>query len=248
MLCKRSAYFLPLPPVAHYVNALQSLSRHDGSPAFPPRKRPKLSHDGERDYSEALSSLSGTASEFEASYHPHLVQVLAKWSSKVQAVAPNLLLPANRSSFKNAFSGKTNPPGVVDVIAETLRADAEKLLARTRSSRMGDEDEGGHDASAARENVFDDTDFYQQLLRDVIESRGSGLGDGGGEPEWVQRQRARKAKRKTTVDVKASKGRKLRYQVHEKLQNFMVPIEASRGAWHEEQIDELFGSLLGRTA
>jgi protein AATF/BFR2 len=35
-----------------------------------------------------------------------------------------------------------------------------------------------------------------------------------------------------------------RYHVHEKLQNFMVPIPA--GSWHEGQIDELFGSLFGR--
>ena len=36
-----------------------------------------------------------------------------------------------------------------------------------------------------------------------------------------------------------------RYEPHEKLQNFMVPVPV-RGAWHEEQIDELFASLLGR--
>lgn len=34
--------------------------------------------------------------------------------------------------------------------------------------------------------------------------------------------------------------------MHEKLQNFMVPVPTSRGAWHEEQIDELFSSLLGK--
>lgn len=36
-----------------------------------------------------------------------------------------------------------------------------------------------------------------------------------------------------------------RYEVHEKLQNFMVPVPA-RGAWHDEQVDELFASLLGK--
>jgi protein AATF/BFR2 len=33
--------------------------------------------------------------------------------------------------------------------------------------------------------------------------------------------------------------------VHEKLQNFMVPVPVA-GQWHEEQIDELFSSLLGK--
>ena len=33
--------------------------------------------------------------------------------------------------------------------------------------------------------------------------------------------------------------------MQEKLQNFMVPIPVTNG-WHDEQIDELFGSLLGK--
>lgn len=36
-----------------------------------------------------------------------------------------------------------------------------------------------------------------------------------------------------------------RYHVHEKVQNFMIPIEAN--GWHDEQTDELFASLLGRS-
>lgn len=35
-----------------------------------------------------------------------------------------------------------------------------------------------------------------------------------------------------------------RYTVHEKAQNFVVPIPLSNG-WHQEQVDELFSSLLG---
>lgn len=46
------------------------------------------------------------------------------------------------------------------------------------------------------------------------------------------------------VDPKASKGRKIRYHVHEKLVSFMVPIPTD--LWAEEQKDELFASLLGR--
>ena len=36
----------------------------------------------------------------------------------------------------------------------------------------------------------------------------------------------------------------LRYTVHDKAQNFVVPIPHRHG-WHEEQIDELFSSLFG---
>jgi len=112
---------------------------------------------------------------------------------------------------------------------------------------------------------------------------------------------ARGKKVKKNVDTRASKGRKIRYHVHEKVQNFMIPIEAGAsavlcslrrrrrrplssplstfsslgtgprfrtrsssshtcfehapdallrplaGTWHEEQVDELFASLLGRS-
>ena len=54
--------------------------------------------------------------------------------------------------------------------------------------------------------------------------------------------------RKATLDTRASKGRKLRFIPHEKMMNFMVPVptEGVGGGWHEEQVDELFGSLLGK--
>ena len=46
------------------------------------------------------------------------------------------------------------------------------------------------------------------------------------------------------VDTKASKGRKMRFTVHEKLQNFMAPED--RGSWEPEAIDRFFGTLLGQ--
>ena len=56
----------------------------------------------------------------------------------------------------------------------------------------------------------------------------------------------RKDKVQKVVDTKASKGRKLRYNVQEKLQNFMSPED--RGTWSARAREEFFASLLGRTA
>lgn len=133
--------------------------------------------------------------------HPHLVQTLSKWSSKIQAVAPSVLLPSNRNTFltKNSQQLKS----VVQLIDETL-ADHDKLLARTRirkNARIGDATDANGEVVNDEEN-FDDTDFYQQLLRDVIDARGNGADD------WMAVQRQKKAKK--TVDTKASKGRKVR--------------------------------------
>ncbi|KAF8884990.1 apoptosis-antagonizing transcription factor [Infundibulicybe gibba] len=156
----------------------------------------------------------------------------------------SVLLPSNR----NAFSAKNsqNLKSVVQIIDETL-TDKEKLAVRTQV-RRGKGTRIGAAKSAAAEDAtgqidpeaFDDADFYQQLLRDVIDAKGNGA---GGADDWMAVQKTKKANKK--VDTKASKGRKLRYEVHEKLQNFMVPVPIV-GGWHDEQIDELFASLLGK--
>ena len=41
--------------------------------------------------------------------------------------------------------------------------------------------------------------------------------------------------KKQGKDTRGSKGRKLRYHEHKKIQNFMAPVAA--GTWHEEQIE-----------
>lgn len=206
--------------------------------------------DSPYDYPGHLRDLSAAASALEASYHSHLVHTLTKWSAKVQAVAPSVLL-GNKTAFNKDDKSKM---GVVSMVDDILRTDSAKLLARTRTRRNNtkrlesadreDKPRGGDDGDDEEKEdpeLFDDLDFYQQLLRDVIKAR---TGDTG-EQDWMAQQRERKAKKKLKVDTKASKGRKLRYEVHAKLQNFMVPVPVTHGGWHEEQIDGLFSSILG---
>ena len=100
------------------------------------------------------------------SIHPYLVQTLSKWSSKIQAVAPSVLLPSNRATF---LEGSQQLKSAVQLIDETL-ADHEKLLARTHISRekkgrIGVPHEENADVpDAADPDIFDDTDFYQKCL------------------------------------------------------------------------------------
>ena len=60
--------------------------------------------------------------------------------------------------------------------------------------------------------------------------------------KWASLKAQRK-KNKKLVDTRASKGRKIRFDAHEKLENFMAPIPL--GDWHDEMSEELFGSLFG---
>ncbi|KAF5316444.1 hypothetical protein D9619_006125 [Psilocybe cf. subviscida] len=212
----------------------------------PPRKRRKLDDDAPvADYHDVLADATGDVANLEEALHPYLLKTLSKWSAKIQAVAPSVLLPSNRGAF---LKGGQNLKSVVQLIDDTL-GDREKLLARTQAARIkkpriGSQSEAESkqdDEEAVDAEVYDDTDFYQKMLRDIIDARGNG--NGSANEDWMLLQKQKKAKKK--VDTKASKGRKLRYGVHEKIQNFMVPVP-SHGSWHDEQIDELFASLLGK--
>ncbi|KAG1781027.1 TRAUB-domain-containing protein [Suillus placidus] len=210
--------------------------------APPPRKRHKTGDvRSVKDFTSEFREATQAAVSVEHIFHPHLIQTLNKWSSKIQAVAPSVLLPSNRNAFSKSSQALKSASQLID---ETL-VDHDKVLQRTRiyrgkGSRIGADKRGGGDEQEVQGDpeVFDDTDFYHQLLRDVIDTRGN-----GGNEDWMEVQKQKKAKKH--VDTKASKGRKLRYEVHEKIQNFMVPV-TTQGSWHEEQIDELFASLLGK--
>ncbi|WVR09582.1 hypothetical protein IAU60_006652 [Kwoniella sp. DSM 27419] len=147
--------------------------------------------------------------------HPQILPILTKWSSKIQAASLQLgSKQAGGSKFLQTV--KSGAGGIVEAIEAGLagKRDAERTL-------MENEEQG-----------------YRALLREVIESR-SGSG-----PAADLTHLRREKKKKREAERGGSKGRKLRYTVHEKAQNFVVPIPLA-GGWHEEQVDELFSSLFG---
>ncbi|BFZ59640.1 rRNA-processing protein bfr2 [Saitoella coloradoensis] len=166
---------------------------------------------------------------------------LTKWSNKVQAASG---VPLNKK-FKAVNQG------ILAQIQETL-SDKDRLVQRTRLNRSNnkilgeEEDKTSKDATDEHlrnfnAEIFDDTDFYQGMLKELIDRRMLDSGNGTG-TQWAAIKQPKQ--KKANVDTKASKGRKLRYHVHEKLQNFMAPIPTAQ--WHDEQVDELFASLLGQ--
>jgi protein AATF/BFR2 len=74
------------------------------------------------------------------------------------------------------------------------------------------------------EEIFDDQDFYNQLLRELIDRKSSCLSD----PIELSRRSIElqklRANNKRKVDTKASKGRKIKFDTHKPLVNFMAPI------------------------
>ncbi|KAJ1956384.1 rRNA-processing protein bfr2, partial [Linderina pennispora] len=184
--------------------------------------------------------------EVRSGFQPFRDESLEKWGSKVQ-------ISAGVTSSKKF---KAVNQGIMHQISQAL-ASEERLVERTQLKRteykiIGQSDTSEKPAAVAdahlkdrNPEIFDDTDFYQQLLRELIESRMVDSNDPTASlgVQWAAVKQQSKSK-KRNVDTKASKGRKVRYHVIEKLQNFMPPIPA--GSWHEDMVNELFSSLLGQ--
>ncbi|KAF2194055.1 TRAUB-domain-containing protein [Zopfia rhizophila CBS 207.26] len=181
------------------------------------------------------SNIWSTIQDTESSNLPHRKTILEKWSAKTR----NTIISSTKGRLNTSVQQT-----LIDVLDSQL-SDTTRLVKRTRTPRSCAPLQCAASIPESKD-IYDDADFYGLLLKGLLEQRSQDAATNGGSEFVVQApwQAAREAKTKKVVDTKASKGRKLRYTVHEKLQNFMAPEE--RGTWGERQRDELFGSLFGR--
>ncbi|KAG7401991.1 hypothetical protein PHYBOEH_008512 [Phytophthora boehmeriae] len=143
-----------------------------------------------------------------------------------------------------AAGGKNNQAKKFKAVNQDVLAQVESVLVdpqRVKRKAHAPVDTPEADAGEGTEDLLDelmynDADFYQQLLKEFIESGGGGAG----QDAMVRRTHRKKRK---TVNRKASKGRQLRYTVHPKLENFMFPEPYPKP---EMDVDELFRSLFGQ--
>ncbi|KAI9341577.1 apoptosis antagonizing transcription factor-domain-containing protein [Pilaira anomala] len=203
------------------------------------------------DDDEYIEKLWDDISQINDVFVPFRNSTLEKWSNKVQVAAGARLNKKFKAFDQNIMSQ-----------IENAMADKSGLIKRTQLQRSDYKIIGKVEVTAEEEEqdtgkkpdrhlntydteIFDDQDFYQQQLRELIESRMVDTDD----PmaigmRWAARKQTEQKKKKKDVDRKASKGRQLRFNVHEKLQNFMAPTPL--GTWHETMVEELYTSLLGQ--
>lgn len=174
--------------------------------------------------------------ESEKAAKKHRKAVLEKWSAKTRTTK---IATAQRQLNNSAEQSLTE-------MLESQINNSNHLISRTQTPRSCAPLQSATTKPVPDANIYDDADFYGLLLKELLEQRSADLSSNGTADFVVQApwQVAREAKTKKIVDTKASKGRRLRYTVHEKLQNFMAPEE--RGLWGERQRDELFSSLFGQ--
>jgi protein AATF/BFR2 len=199
--------------------------------------------------STSTTSLWERMSDLESESLLHRRAVLDKWSSKVRGTATSL--PNARGKLLGSASGTQKITAVLDAHVGTEIGDRANKRARQTSAANGSTPTG------LPEPVYDDTVFYQSLLRDLVEQRMSSSEAMTGGLDTLHQLPSRlpihpitgmrnDKNRKEVVDTRASKGRKMRFNVHEKLQNFMAPED--RGSWTVRARDEFFASLLGKSA
>ena len=121
---------------------------------------------------------------------------------------------------------------------ESSNKEGENKTKRS-SQDAGVEDEGAEGDQVDLE-AFDDSELYQQLLRDYIQAVGPSGGMDTAAVAALGKSFAKRNKKK--IDTKASKGRKLRYAVHPKLEHFMFPVPLPPC---NMDVDRLFASLSG---
>lgn len=146
---------------------------------------------------------------------------------------------------------------------EQILADKDRLIKRTQLKRsvytilgkpeeeQTKEEHVPEETNTPDENqknydpeIFDDSDFYHQQLRELIERKTADIDDPIAiSRQWLEIQKLRN-KVKKKIDTKASKGRKVRYNTHSKLVNFMAQMDNC--TWTDESKDDLFKSLFGK--
>ncbi|KAI9834045.1 MAG: hypothetical protein M1819_003330 [Sarea resinae] len=199
----------------------------------------------------------------ESLTRPTRTSTLEKWSSKVRAATA---VPTSR---KLHTSSQATDLGMADMLAQHLVDPDGRLVKRTKIARScapvqaarrskakqtnsntkADGDNDNNDNNDNDIDIFDDADFYALLLKELVDNRLSAntttttttissSSSAALNPRDLKQHRP-------NLDTKASKGRKIRYTVHEKLRDFMAP-QPDQARWDDRQRDELFSSLLGR--
>ncbi|KAL3467382.1 apoptosis antagonizing transcription factor-domain-containing protein [Aspergillus heterothallicus] len=202
----------------------------------------------------STSSLWARMTELESTAVTHRRVILDKWSLKVRGANTTTLANSKTNKLLGSASAQQTITAVLDAHVASETADS-RAAKRARNSNAPATNGTTAQSTDEPEPVYSDAIFYQSLLRDLVEQRMSSSDaiTNGLDTLHLLPSRdvhpvtgMRKDKVKRDVDTRASKGRKMRFDVHEKLQNFMAPEE--RGSWTTHARDEFFASLLGKTA
>ncbi|XP_037411518.1 protein BFR2-like [Triticum dicoccoides] len=159
-----------------------------------------------------------------------------KWQRKTQVTTGAAALKGKLHAFNQNIS---------DQVAGYMR-DPSRMIHRMylRKSDVGVFGESAAEPATTVEGkdvegdpeLIDDSEFYHQLLKEFLESC-----DNGASESAFYALRKKQNKKRKLVDRRASKSRKIRYSVHEKIANFMAPVPMTVPPMASKLFENLFG-------
>lgn len=162
---------------------------------------------------------------------PFCREMLESWHQKmVLSATPVLKKSAKRKQLTLINQSAWTQ---VDLAMSSSSSDPDRLFRRTRQYR-GTEGVFGE----PNDCLFDDGDFYSTLLAEWLDAHPSDA-----RLAAVRGVVGASSSSNKNDHHRGSKGRRLRYDVHEKLVNYMVPSQAA-AMWPDTKTDELYASLL----
>jgi len=185
---------------------------------------------------------------------PWYEKTIDKWNKKTQQTSGHMALAdkkfkvINQSVVSQIQSMMKSPEELIKK-TQLKRLDY-TILGKRKSTSSENPDYVEDESTLAIEGrkeeydpeILDDTDFYQGLLRDIIQS-GLEYNSTLENPELLEKAKVGKKKPRKKRD-RIAKDKKIRYVVHPKLVNFMAPI-----VLESEQtfvVDELLSGLFGQ--
>lgn len=172
--------------------------------------------------------------ESHLSYKAERNDIIQKWNDKTK-------LTGGKNSFASLETSTVSQ--IEQILSNSSRLIERTRIKRTHYTALGRDNNIEESLTETDLNIFDDGDFYHQLLRDLIDRKTSSSADGSQlTRQWLEVQKLR-SKLKKKVDTKASKGRKIRYDIHTRMVNFMAPVYTHSN--REQSTNQLFSSLFG---
>ena len=140
-----------------------------------------------------------------------------KWQRKTQVTSGAAAIKGKLQAFNQDISQQVagymrDPSKMIKGMQQSRSAVA---LFGTASDATGNGEGPNMDGDP---ELLDDSEFYQQLLKEFFEA----VDPASSETAFYALKRLQTKKRKI-VDRRASKSRKIRYNIHEKIVNFMAP-------------------------
>ncbi|KAE8038597.1 hypothetical protein FH972_011091 [Carpinus fangiana] len=165
-----------------------------------------------------------------------------KWQRKTQVTTGAAAIKGKLQAFNQNISQQ-----VAAYMRDPSRMVKQMQVRRSTvgifgSGPEGEGNAGGEEVQADPE-LLDDSEFYQQLLKEFFET----IDPTSSETAFYALKRLQTKKRKI-VDRRASKSRKIRYQVHEKIVNFMAPRPSDLPPMAPKLFENLFGLKTQRPA